>query len=417
MHQTDTNHARADRSPLWATLALTWVDNIGAFAALGGVYFVAQVAYDMPASHSLGMGLVQGVAYIAGALTAGAGSRLVTRGGTRMSTRTMLIGLHVLLAAVCWLPVLWRSPASLWAINIIYGAMAGWLWPIIESFLSAGRTGDELRKSSGWFNLSWASCQVVVAWAMGPILARDPLWVIPLMGLSHIGAIALVCMLTPNPAPHGEGSHEHSPTETRRFKALLAPHRTLLVMSYLVYACLNPLIPALVAALNVLAPWSTVLASTWAIARVASFWMMGRWGGWHGRAITLVWPGALLLCGFALALLATSVPVFAAALVLFGVGLGATYSAAFYYAMEVGSAGVDAGGKHEAMIGLGYTMGPIAGLVAAQAATRVAGDPVAPAVASGDLPRTATVLVVIGLAVVFCGIIAAQLRRGLTRPQ
>jgi hypothetical protein len=35
-----------------------------------------------------------------------------------------------------------------------------------------------------------------------------------------------------------------------------------------------------------------------------------------------------------------------------------------YYAMAVGSAEVDAGGKHEAVIGLGYTAGPMLGLMA-----------------------------------------------------
>ena len=47
-----------------------------------------------------------------------------------------------------------------------------------------------------------------------------------------------------------------------------------------------------------------------------------------------------------------------------GAGLGAIYAAAFYYVMEVGDAKVDAGGTHEALIGMGYCVGPICGLAA-----------------------------------------------------
>ena len=54
-------------------------------------------------------------------------------------------------------------------------------------------------------------------------------------------------------------------------------------------------------------------------------------------------------------------------LALFGLGLSVTYSAAIYYALEVGQSEVQAGGKHEALIGVGYTFGPFVGLAASQA--------------------------------------------------
>jgi hypothetical protein len=50
-------------------------------------------------------------------------------------------------------------------------------------------------------------------------------------------------------------------------------------------------------------------------------------------------------------------------LLVFGVGMGLTYYAAFYYALAVGHAEVDAGGTFEALIGLGYCVGPLLGLL------------------------------------------------------
>jgi hypothetical protein len=47
--------------------------------------------------------------------------------------------------------------------------------------------------------------------------------------------------------------------------------------------------------------------------------------------------------------------------------VGTIYAGAFYYAMAVGAAEVEAGGKHEALIGAGYCLGPVCGLLAGKA--------------------------------------------------
>jgi hypothetical protein len=49
--------------------------------------------------------------------------------------------------------------------------------------------------------------------------------------------------------------------------------------------------------------------------------------------------------------------------VLFGTAAGVIYYASLYYALVVKNASVDAGGAHEGLIGLGFAIGPIAGLV------------------------------------------------------
>jgi hypothetical protein len=57
---------------------------------------------------------------------------------------------------------------------------------------------------------------------------------------------------------------------------------------------------------------------------------------------------------------ASALLVVAIALCLFGFGLAALYTAALYYAFEVG--GSDGGASHEALVGLGYSIGPSCGL-------------------------------------------------------
>ncbi len=356
------------RSPLWASTAITWINNLGAATALIGIYPVARLAYQFTESQSLGLALLQGVTYVVAAITAGPGMRQLAGPQRAISTRTMLAVIHVLLFAVCLLPWLWRSPGAIWLTVGLYSPLSGWLWPTIESFLSAGRSGSDLRRSSAWFNTAWAGCQVVTLWVIAPFMDAHPLLAIPVMGVSHLVALPVVLMLKHEPAAHGEPVHHHIRAEVALYRWLLNGHRLLLILSYIVYSSLNPLLPSIQQSLHIPALWLTPVMSIWTLSRVAMFWGMGQWGGWHGRVWTLVWPSLLLLTGFAASMLAPTVLVLSLGLVLFGIGMGAIYSAAFYYAMEVGAAGIDAGGKHEALIGVGYTVGPVTGIVASEAA-------------------------------------------------
>lgn len=360
---TPTNHSA--RSPQWATLALSWVDNLGAASALIGIYFVAKAQYQFTPAQSLLLGVVQGVPYVIAAALSGRIVRAIAGPSRAMSTRTMLALLHVLLALLCLLPWAWRSPASIWTLVAIYSPLTGILWPTVESFLSSGRTGSELRAVTCRFNLAWASSQVVTFWLLSSLVERHPLVAIALLGFSHAAIIPVIFALEREPGGHApEDHHLSDPAKHRWYTNLLWCHQLVLVLSYLVYTALQPLLPTLTERLGFDESRSTLIVSVWMISRVAVFFLMERWGGWHGRSVTLVWSSAVLLSGFVLAMLASTVPVFVLGLALFGAGMGATYSAAFYYAMEVGSAGVDAGGRHEALIGVGYTVGPMAGLAA-----------------------------------------------------
>ena len=49
-------------------------------------------------------------------------------------------------------------------------------------------------------------------------------------------------------------------------------------------------------------------------------------------------------------------------LIAIGIGHGLLYYSALYYAMRLERADVDAGGMHEALIGVGYVVGPGAAL-------------------------------------------------------
>src|SRR5690606_29166641 len=106
----------------------------------------------------------------------------------------------------------------------------------------------------------------------------------------------------------------------------------------------------------------TPLTATWMLARVGALAVMWRVHFWHGRWGTLMLGALLMIGGFGIIVAAPNIATMLLGLTTFGIGQGVIYYAALYYALSVGAAAVDAGGKHEALIGVGYTIGPAAAL-------------------------------------------------------
>jgi hypothetical protein len=157
---------------------------------------------------------------------------------------------------------------------------------------------------------------------------------------------------------------------------LLQSASLLLPLSYVISANLAPLLPHRLAeaGAGVIAPEATsVIAALWMVARFVTMAAMWRTGGWHGRWETLGAGAATLAGGLALVLLSPSLVGIIVGLVLYGTGMGLTYYASLYYSMAVGHAAVQAGGNFEALIGVGYCIGPLLG-VAGHAASEVHAD-------------------------------------------
>ncbi len=363
---------RSGPARLWVVLALTFLGSMGTGAVTNGIFFINKSALGYGRRENLWMGVVFGVTYIAGALLAGPGLRALAGRSAKVSTRGVLAGLMTGMGLVCLLPLAaakgapgWIEPA-VWVMVLVYSPGTGVLWPIVESYLSGGRGGTELRGVIGRFNIVWSSALVLAFWAMAPLLKSHPFWILAGLGAIHLGTVALVFLLPIEPARHADG-HEPCPPV---YAALLALFRVLMFAAYLIVSAINPILPVITDRLAVTEQWQTPLASVWLTARVFIFAWFERWSGWHGRWWT-PWAGlGSMLVGFALVVCApmfggtVGIVVLGAGLAGIGVGVAAIYCGALYYAMVVGSAEVDAGGKHEAVIGLGYTAGPMVGLMA-----------------------------------------------------
>lgn len=368
--------ARAGPIPaaLTPVFLITFLNSIGTGVVQNGIYFITREAYGWGSLGNYALGAVLGVAYIIGALTAG---RVVEglRRRLALTSRATLAATITLLALLCPVPLLAESAGlgrvAIWPMIFLYSAASGLLWPLIESYVSGGRSGPDLRRAIGRWNVVWSAAVLLAFWAMAPLMATSPLAIVALLGLVQGASALLVLRLPSDPPLHDhETAEPHPPIYTH----LLTTFRLLLPTSYLVLCTLGPYLPEAVARMGVPAAWATPLASVWLAARVATFVVMGRLKGWHGRWLPAVQGAVLMLVGFGVCILAprvadgwTGLGVLAAGLACFGTGMATIYSAALYYAMAVGRAAVGAGGTHETLIGLGYTVGPALGLMVSSA--------------------------------------------------
>jgi hypothetical protein len=288
------------------------------------------------------------------------GARLVGRLTHGRAPRRLLSATLAIWTGASALPLLAPgSVAALWTAALAGSAAAAAAFPVVESYLTAGRHGAEMRSAIGKFNLTWTPATAVPLLVL-PLLARaSPPGSFALSAAATALAWLAAQALPPHPAPH-------EPEAARaavgpEYPALLQAASWLLPFSYVVSATLAPVLPQRLAAVGV-GEAKSLLAASWMAMRFVVLLVMWRSNFWHGRWGTLAAASGALGGGLALVLLAHSAPALIAGLLVYGAGMRLTYYASLYYAMTIGRGAVDAGGNFEALIGVGYFLGPFLGI-------------------------------------------------------
>jgi hypothetical protein len=331
---------------------------VGSGTFWAGLFFVTTERYRFSAPANLALAAVMGAVYAIAARVAG---RLAHgRAPRRLLSLTLAIW-----TAAALVPLLFPGTvAALWIAALVGSAAAATTFPVVESYLTAGRHGAEMRSAIGKFNLTWTPATAL------------PLLLLPLFGrASLLGSFAISAAATgvawiaarwlpPHPARHeGEAAEAAIGAE---YSSLLRAASWLLPFSYVVSATLAPVLPQRLAAVGA-GPAASLVAASWMAMRFVVLLLMWRSRFWHGRWEALGAASAALGVGLALVLLAGSLPTLIAGLLIYGAGMGLTYYTSLYYSMAMGRGAVDAGGNFEALIGVGYCLGPLLG-IAGQAA-------------------------------------------------
>jgi len=338
-------------------LAVTALGSVSGGVFWTGAFFLTREHYRFSPTRNLLFALAMGTAYALVAWSAGGLTARFERHGPRRVVAAAL----TLWALAAVLPfALPGREAGIWAAGVLGGAASGAVWPIVESYLGAGRTGAGLRQALGRFNVTWTLSTALPLLVFPWLTAAHPLGPLAACALANLGAATLLSRLPRRP---GAGSPEVADSHVgAEYPELLRAARWLLPQSYVFVATLSPVLPHRLASIGTPIAES-VMAATWMLARFATLGVMARVPFWHGRWGALVAAGAALFAGVALSLLSSSLGGVVLGLVLLGAGMGLTYYASLYYSLAVGHSAVDAGGNFEALIGVGYMLGPLLGLL------------------------------------------------------
>lgn len=359
---------------------LSFVESFSGVLLQRGLYFYTHDVLGFDGETNLWLALFSGIAYVVGAVASHRASERLGERRLLMVTLGGALSLHLLLT---------RSPAPgvLMAAFPAVALFQGFKWPVVESFLSAGLGSKELVRMLGRFNVVWAAALPIGLVAAGQLIgASYPGALFAAAGAANAFSIAVAIPLPAKPA-HLPDEHPDRPTsaELAPLQRLLVSARWCMLWSYALMFLLAPLMPNVLSALGVELGAATATAGLLDGARLIAFAALGANVGWRGRAGAHVASVAALPLGFALVLLGKSLLWVILGELLFGIAAGFVYTAALYYALLLKNASVDAGGAHEGLIGAGFALGPIAGLVGSSASSWVGNSTLSMLLASAPM--------------------------------
>ena len=338
-------------------LVLTFLESFATILVEKAAYFYCHERLGFTDAANLWLALAFGAAYVVGATGS---HRLARRLGER-SALLVAVGAQLLVFGAM---ALWPVAGVMFVCGAAMGMLCGLKWPVIESYVSAGHTPAAAAKALGRFNLSWAAAVPLSLVAAGPLIAWQSGAMFVLGSAISLLSVALILTLPPRPE-HLPADHPERPSaeQTRRLEHLTRAARWQMLANYSAMWVLATLLPGIFDRLGFAVSTGTALSSLLDVARLTAFAVLGFWAGWHGRRTGLVRSMGLLTAGFLMVLFGGHVAVVLAGEVLFGWAVGEVYYAALYYAVILQNASVEAGGGHERLIGLGFAVGPAAGLI------------------------------------------------------
>jgi hypothetical protein len=132
-------------------------------------------------------------------------------------------------------------------------------------------------------------------------------------------------------------------------------------LAYIAINTLIAVVPGIAHRLGLSPMVAGFCCSLWCFSRLASFYVLWRWDGWHYRFRWLVVSYITLIATFTTIVMAPNLALLILAELVFGVVAGLIYYSSLFYSMDLSDTKGAHGGIHEAAIGLGNFAGPAVG--------------------------------------------------------
>ncbi len=329
-----------------------------------GVYFYARYELLLSDFQNLLLALATGVTYIAGA-------QLSHRYWEAVGPRRAMVSLIVIQLILPVTAFVFPIASVIVSMTILFSVFNGMVWPIAESYSSAGLDEKGSSRAIGIFNLCWSTAVPLAVMMSGLAISIFKNGVFMLASILILISMLLIFFL-PKVIPHhlasGEMSDDDRAIPFEEMKGMLFSSRWSMCFSYALMQILAALIPGKFAGMEISIAKATFFASFIDFSRTLTFLLMSTTVWWHGRKIMLACVSAVLAIGFSIAMFPSSIGFVISGEIIYGIAAGFAYYSALYYAMVLSRASVGAGGSHESVIGVGFTIGPILVLAGKQCA-------------------------------------------------
>ena len=338
-------------------LALVFIESLSTILIERGSYFYCKHHLGFSDAWNLSLALAFGIAYAFGALTS---HPVCARLGEKRVLAAAMAAQLLVHAGMGLAP----TSLVLFVGGTLTGLLNGQKWPVVESYVTAGQTPLRTARILGYFNFSWALAVPAALVAAGPLIQWNTWSLFALAGVLNVVTLSLVALLPRRPWHLPQDHPERpGPHQARRLTGLMHAGWFLMLASYSGMWILAALLPGIFRELRCSIEQATSYSAALDITRLIAFAILGIWTGWYGRAYPLIIAMPILAGGFSMVIFGTNLGIVLGGELMFGAAAGIIYFASLYYAIVVKNASVEAGGGHEGLIGSGFALGPLAGLI------------------------------------------------------
>lgn len=324
------------------------------------VWTVNPVHADAMGASPLELGVIQALSSTAYIVTCVLAGRFADRGRRPLWVR----GSCVLMAILCLAIPSTTSVGALALLMPLLGFAAALFWPALQAAIGKEAPRGELEREIGLFNILWSLGKGAGFATGGLLLARLAPGPTLLVAAGGLAAIFLFYPLRDRPGTDGDRVDDHADPRVRR---------AFLQMSWVANfagfgistAIANQYIKWVRAGVRLdgleVETFFGVFLGAIFLAQTATFAILRVAKGWTYRVAPLVLTQCAIVDGSALlALLSTPWAILSAAPLL-GAGFGFAYAASLYYSLHTPRGQGRYSGLHEAVIGAGNLLVPLAG--------------------------------------------------------
>ena len=329
-------------------------------------YFFMQRQFGFGNKANLALAALNGAVY---ALMAWQGGKFAQRAGYFTSLK---LGFAVMMGSLVVGSFLHSAVGQIIVMAMAVVGMC-FTWPTLEALVTEGETPAGVPRMVGIYNMVWSGTAAVSYFIGGALLEKlgpQSLFYVPVaiqavqLGLTLWVEAKVQPPAIAKPSPvHLEPSIPEQTSGKGRVNGKLFLQLAWVAnpFAYIAINTLIAVIPGVAQRLELSTTAAGFCCSVWCFSRLAAFFVLWHWDGWHYRFRWLLTSYVALVTTFALIVMAPSLAVLVLAQLVFGCVAGLIYYSSLFYSMDLGDTKGEHGGIHEAAIGLGNFAGPAVG--------------------------------------------------------